>query len=325
MTGHRIESVVQVGILLVMGGMAGAASFTHIHDLTVSHGQPSWIGWANAIVVELMSVASGLESRRRKRTGQATGFVHTVLAAAVAVSLAAQVAEAERSVWGWTVAALPALGFLAVVKIVLSRTPMAARPDQAAAGVGAAPVGVVDCGPADTGIGPADVEVKATALDAHRQEPVFAEQDGLSSIDIVRLESADGPGPAVDSEVDHSAMDRTVPAQRNYGDNELAGPATTRTDDESHSPRSGWQVSSFGPVRVRSALVSPRPDRTGPDDDLLELGKTIAVKVAMRNDKLTRQVLIDEIRRVNRTIGTDRASELLRQIRQDVEAPVGTD
>jgi hypothetical protein len=46
----RIEGIVQVLILLCMGVMASAASFVHIHDVTVVHGQPSWIGWANAVV-----------------------------------------------------------------------------------------------------------------------------------------------------------------------------------------------------------------------------------------------------------------------------------
>ncbi|MBT8223959.1 MAG: hypothetical protein KJO75_00450, partial [Dactylosporangium sp.] len=61
--------------------------------------------------------------RRRHRSGQPAGFVLGVLIAAVALSLSAQVVEAERSIVGWLAAALPALGFLALVKIVLSRTP----------------------------------------------------------------------------------------------------------------------------------------------------------------------------------------------------------
>lgn len=69
-----------------------------------------------------MSIVAGLDIRRRKRSDQPTGFVLTVLLTAIGVSLAAQVAQAHPSVWGWTVAALPALGLLAVVKIVLSRT-----------------------------------------------------------------------------------------------------------------------------------------------------------------------------------------------------------
>jgi hypothetical protein len=51
-----------------------------------------------------------------------------VLVGAVALSLSAQVVEAERSIIGWLAAALPAAGFLALVKIVLTRTPASARP-----------------------------------------------------------------------------------------------------------------------------------------------------------------------------------------------------
>lgn len=56
MIRHRAESGVRVLILLAVGTMAGAAAFTHVHDLTVAHGQPDWIGWANAVAVELMAI-----------------------------------------------------------------------------------------------------------------------------------------------------------------------------------------------------------------------------------------------------------------------------
>lgn len=121
--GERAEGLVQVVILLAIGGMAAAASFTHVHNVAASHGQPGWLAWADAVVLELMSVATGLEIRRRHRAGQPAGFVLWVLIGAVALSLSAQVVEAERSVIGWLAAALPAAGFLALVKIVLTRTP----------------------------------------------------------------------------------------------------------------------------------------------------------------------------------------------------------
>src|SRR5258705_4331816 len=110
--GGRMEAVAQVLILLVIGGTAAAASFTHVHNVAASHGQPGWLAWADAVVLELMSIACGLEIRRRHRGGQSAGFVLAILAAAVALSLSAQVVEAERSVVGWLAAALPALGFL---------------------------------------------------------------------------------------------------------------------------------------------------------------------------------------------------------------------
>lgn len=124
----RVEGAVQVVILLTIGGVAAAASFTHVHNVAAAHGQPGWLAWADAIVLELMSIATGLEIRRRHRAGQPAGFVLGVLVAAVALSLAAQVVEAELSVVGWLAAALPALGFLACVKVVLSRTPATADP-----------------------------------------------------------------------------------------------------------------------------------------------------------------------------------------------------
>jgi hypothetical protein len=138
--GQRVEGLVQVLILLTIGGMAAAASFTHVHNVAAAHGQPGWLAWADAVVLELMSIATGLEIRRRHRAGRPAGFVLGVLIAAVTLSLSAQVVEAERSVIGWLAAATPALGFLALVKIVLTRTP---------AGTGPSPLDVLV--PAGTG------------------------------------------------------------------------------------------------------------------------------------------------------------------------------
>src|SRR4051812_8674884 len=142
---ERTEGVVQVVILLTVGGVAAAASFTHVHDVAAAHRQPGWLAWADAVVLELMSIATGLEIRRRTRTGRPTGFVVSVLVAAVVLSLAAQVVQAEPSIVGWLAAALPALGFLACVKIVLSRTalpttPVTAEPEPAPMSVDPQPV-----------------------------------------------------------------------------------------------------------------------------------------------------------------------------------------
>lgn len=116
-----VEGVVQVVIMLAIGAAAAAASFTHVHDVAQAHGQPGWLAWADAVVLELMSVAGGLELRRRKRLGARLWFPAVVLVVAVVLSLGAQVVEAEPSVIGWIAAALPAVGFLAMVKIALGR------------------------------------------------------------------------------------------------------------------------------------------------------------------------------------------------------------
>jgi hypothetical protein len=108
--------------MLTIGGAAGAASFTHVHNVAAAHGQPGWLAWADAIVLELMSIASGLELRRRKRTQVSARFPAAVLGCAVTLSLAAQVVEAELSPIGWIAAAVPALGFLVMVKVALGYT-----------------------------------------------------------------------------------------------------------------------------------------------------------------------------------------------------------
>lgn len=122
---ERVESGVQLVILLVVGLMAGAASFTHVHDWTMANspeGTGEWFGWANAVISELTPTASGLEVRRRKRNGQSITYPMIVLIASAGLSIAAQIAVAKPHPTGWLIAAIPALAFLALTKLVLSRT-----------------------------------------------------------------------------------------------------------------------------------------------------------------------------------------------------------
>jgi hypothetical protein len=123
--GHRAENAIQIAIVILIGGMAGAASFTHVHDWTMHNvppGTSGWFGWANAIISELTPTAAGLEIRRRKRQHRPIAYPMAVLIAAAVLSLTAQVSEATRTPTGWIVAAVPALAFLALTKLVLSRT-----------------------------------------------------------------------------------------------------------------------------------------------------------------------------------------------------------
>ena len=132
---ERLENGVQILILITIGGMAGAASFTHVHDWTMHNapaGTGGWFGWANAVISELTPTAAGLEIRRRKRHHRPVAYPLAVLIAAAALSLSAQVAQARHSPTGWLLSAVPALAFLALSKLVLSRTtttpPEADRP-----------------------------------------------------------------------------------------------------------------------------------------------------------------------------------------------------
>ncbi|MFE0152837.1 hypothetical protein ACFWY5_37235 [Nonomuraea sp. NPDC059007] len=134
---NRLEDAIQLIILLLVGLMAGAASFTHVHEWTMANspaGTGEWFGWANAVISELTPTASGLEVRRRKRNGQPIAYPMAVLIASAALSIAAQIAVAKPHPTGWLIAAIPALAFLALTKLVLSRTttpPATAVPESA--------------------------------------------------------------------------------------------------------------------------------------------------------------------------------------------------
>jgi hypothetical protein len=132
----RAENAVQILILLIVGGMAGAASFTHVHDWTMHNtpaGTGSWFGWANAIISELTPTAAGIEIRRRHRQHRTAAYPTAVLIAAVTLSLSAQVAQAKPGITGWLLAAVPALAFLALTKLILSRTTTSTKANQSCA------------------------------------------------------------------------------------------------------------------------------------------------------------------------------------------------
>lgn len=124
----RLEGVVLVLIVLIVGGLAGAASFTHVHDWTMANspaGTGDWFGWANAAISELLPLAALLTIRRRRRTGGPVGYPLFLLVCAVALSLAAQLAVAKPSPSGWLLSAVPALAFLGLSKLVFSTAPAA--------------------------------------------------------------------------------------------------------------------------------------------------------------------------------------------------------
>lgn len=121
---ERAENTAQVLILLLVAGMAGAASFTHVHDWTMHNippGTGTWFGWANAIITELVPAATGIEIRRRKRQHRPVTYPMTILIIDAGVSLAAQLSDARHTFAGGLAFALPALAFLALTKLVLSR------------------------------------------------------------------------------------------------------------------------------------------------------------------------------------------------------------
>src|SRR4051794_27872929 len=94
-TADRAQNGVLVTIVLLVGLMAGAASFSHVHDWTLANslaGPPDWFGWANAVISELIPTASLIEIGRRRRKHASSRYPMVLLVAAVGVSLTAQLA-----------------------------------------------------------------------------------------------------------------------------------------------------------------------------------------------------------------------------------------
>ncbi|MFF0228847.1 hypothetical protein [Micromonospora sp. NPDC005254] len=121
--GTRLEGVALVLILLTVAGFAGAASFTHVKDWTLANsptGTGAWFGWANAVISELVPIAALLTIRRRQRLGASITYPMLLLIGSAGLSLAAQLAVAKPGPSGWLLSAVPALAFMALVKLVLA-------------------------------------------------------------------------------------------------------------------------------------------------------------------------------------------------------------
>ncbi|MET9258536.1 DUF2637 domain-containing protein [Amycolatopsis sp. NPDC004079] len=149
---RRLVDIVRLLVASTLGLIGAAAGFTHTHDWAVHHGQTGWIAWADAVVIEGIVIVAGFEVQRDHRTGRHRRFSFPlgVLVAGFGVQMTAQVALAEPTPAGWLVAAMPALGFLVVVKLLMRRA--SAEPAPAAT---PAPAPAEPAGPAEPETAPA--------------------------------------------------------------------------------------------------------------------------------------------------------------------------
>ncbi|WP_433245881.1 DUF2637 domain-containing protein [Streptosporangium sp. CA-135522] len=119
-------------LVLILAAIAGAGSFTHIRDTATEHGQSGPMAWAVAVCVDLTCVMAAGERQRDKKNGrQRDGWISwptLVLIGGIALSLAANLAQAEPSAWGWITAATPAGAFLIAVSM-LERRASEPRPE----------------------------------------------------------------------------------------------------------------------------------------------------------------------------------------------------
>ena len=174
----RLQDGVLVCIVLAVGVMAGAASFSHVHDWTMENSPPGtgdWFGWANAVITELIPTAALIVIGRRRRAGDPIGYPMLLLVIAVGLSLTAQLAVAEFTVFGWMVSALPALAFFALSKLVFTAT-RPTNPVPAPTPATVAPAPSIDTAPA-TVRPAADSRTPATAPQRYEHTPTGNGED----------------------------------------------------------------------------------------------------------------------------------------------------
>ncbi|MET8561695.1 DUF2637 domain-containing protein [Streptomyces flaveolus] len=86
--------LVRVDAVIVQAVIAGALSFSHLHDLASAAGQGGWKAWAYPVSVDLLLVAAWRRMRQQQRAGQAAGSPRLWFLVALAASLGANVATA---------------------------------------------------------------------------------------------------------------------------------------------------------------------------------------------------------------------------------------
>ncbi|MCZ9341299.1 DUF2637 domain-containing protein, partial [Streptomyces sp. TRM76130] len=108
----------RVDAVIVQAVIAGALSFSHLHDLAAAAGQDGWKAWAYPVSVDLLLVAAWRRMRQQQRAGQAAGGPRLWFLVALAASLGANIATAGLldldDVPAWlrvTVAGWPAIAF----------------------------------------------------------------------------------------------------------------------------------------------------------------------------------------------------------------------
>ncbi|MEW2113796.1 DUF2637 domain-containing protein [Streptomyces sp. NPDC005474] len=108
----------RVDAVIVQAVIAGALSFSHLHDLAEAAGQGGWKAWAYPISVDLLLVAAWRRMRDTQRAGGSAAGPRLWFLVALAASLGANIATAGLldldHVPGWlrvVVAGWPAVAF----------------------------------------------------------------------------------------------------------------------------------------------------------------------------------------------------------------------
>jgi hypothetical protein len=113
-----------LGPVVLLAGIAGTGSFTHIRDTAARNGQHGPMSWAIAVSVDLTCVMAAWERQRDKRLAipvRRLSWPVLVLAGGVLLRLSVNLAQAQPTAWGQVMAAVPCAAFLVAVSMLERR------------------------------------------------------------------------------------------------------------------------------------------------------------------------------------------------------------
>lgn len=237
-----------------------------------------------------MSVAAGLEIRRRRRHTAKLGMPSTVLLCAVTLSLSAQVVQAEHSIIGCIAAAVPAIGFLTMVKIALGA--LGHQPHQPPEPPSAADEPTPPSTPA------ANTPAVRFGSDRAPPEPILP--------------------PATPS----GSVTDTVPGV----DRALLLPPAVTTVTPTSTAVTDTAISGDSSVPAAAGNKRPARNRTGTADRLKTLipaARQIAADLTEQGDVVSRDRLVEELRACGYAVSNAQAGRLLTHL--DSLPPPATD
>ncbi|MFE6893921.1 DUF2637 domain-containing protein [Streptomyces sp. NPDC057694] len=124
---------IRVDAVLVQAVIAGALSFSHLHDLASAAGQSGWKAWAYPISVDLLLVAAWRRLRTARRDRAAWAWFVIALFASLGANIATAGLLDLANVPAWlriVVAGWPALAFLGGTLLVHTPTAEPAAPER---------------------------------------------------------------------------------------------------------------------------------------------------------------------------------------------------
>lgn len=113
--------VADSGPIAALALIAFAGSFSHIRATATDHGQTGWMATAVAVCIDLVCLVAARERQRDKKAGRKAGWPTAVLVGGVLLSLAANIEQAQPTLWGWITAGAPCAAFAVAVSLLERR------------------------------------------------------------------------------------------------------------------------------------------------------------------------------------------------------------